>query len=129
MKPQNPGAITDSLLQHKSVYKVLRANVSIGQVETYDATGVPATFIQDNGDGILIRVGTHANPHGLANAWTGNNTDTIVTHNLGRVPIGYYVTKKTVSCDVYDGTVLPDESTIVLKNTAGLTADTVLYIF
>ena len=129
MQPQKPGVLLNNQLQHTSVAKVLSANVSIGSAATYSSGGVPTSFNQDNGDGIMIRVAFVANPLGLPNVWTGNNTDTTITHNLGRVPIGYYVAKKTQSCDVYDGSILPTDSTITLCNTNGTGADTVIYIF
>lgn len=132
MQPIKPGALLDNQIQHISVAKVLSANVAIGQVATYDSTGTPATFSQDNGNGIMIRVAAGTNPEALPNAWVADNVDTVITHNLGRVPIGYYVCKKTASCDVYDGSVGYSAwtvSTITLRNTVGNTVDTVLYIF
>ena len=128
MKPQNPGAVSDVRTVLNSFYKVLRANVSFGSPDTYAADTLPATFIQDNTDGILIRVGSNANPESLANFWSGSNTDTTITHNLGRLPIGYIVTRKSKTCDVYDGTIASTAQEITLKNTDG-TADTVVYIF
>jgi hypothetical protein len=129
MQPIKPGVLLNNQLQHTSVAKVLDANVAIGQVATYDSTGTPDSFTQDNGSGIMIRVGDTSNPFALPNAWIGDNTDTTIIHNLGRVPIGYYVAKKTQSCDVYDGSILPTDSTITLCNTNGTGADTVIYIF
>lgn len=128
MRPQNPASITDPLEHSKSFYKTLRANVSMGAAQDYASDGTPATFTQDNTDGVMIRVGSNTNPLSLVNFWSGSNTDTTVIHNLQRVPIGYYVTKKSDSCDVYDGTVIADDSTITLKNTNG-SADTIVYIF
>jgi len=129
MKPVQPSAQTSVSVQNTSVAKVLNANVSIGSTASYDSAGNPATFSQDNGDGIMIRVGSQGNPLGLPQAWTGNNVNTTITHNLGRVPIGYYVTKKTGSCDVFDGTVAATDSTITLQCSAGSTIDTIIYIF
>lgn len=129
MQPIKPGALLDNQLQHISVAKVLSANVAIGQIATDASDGTPATFSQDNGDGILIRVASTANPLGLTQFWTGDNSDTTIIHDLGRVPIGYYVTKKSATCDVFDGIAPADSSTITLQNTNGSTVDTVLYIF
>jgi hypothetical protein len=128
MIPRNPGDLLDPDLQHKSVFRVLRANISIGQADTFDSAGNPATFTQDNGDGIMIRVGSNANPFGLSNSWAGTNVNTTIVHNLGRVPIGYFITKKTGACDVYDGSIVATKSNITLKTTDG-TQDTVIYIF
>jgi len=129
MQSQIPAVDTNQQTQNLSFAKVLAGNVSIGSPASYDSAGNPATFTQDNGDGILIRVGTFTNPFSLANSWAGNTIDTTITHNLGRVPIGYYVTKKTVSCDVYDGSISPTTSTITLRNTNGINGDTIVYIF
>jgi hypothetical protein len=127
MQAQTPSVITNQNIQNLSFNNVLNGNVSIGSPLTYDSAGVPATFSQDNGDGILIRVASVANPEGLPQAWAGNNVSTTITHNLGRVPIGYYVTKKTGPCDVYDGSSTPTSSAITLCCTTGV--DTVIYIF
>lgn len=128
MRPQNPSVVTNPAHLANSVYKTLRGNVSMGSALDYDAVGQPASFTQDNTDGVMIRVGSSGNPFSLPNFWAGSNVDTTIDHNLGRVPIGYYVTKKDRTCDVYDGTLVATEQEITLKNTDG-NADTVIYIF
>lgn len=130
MKPQNPStANTDSHhLVLGSLYKTLRANISMGSAATYASDGSIATYSQDNLDGILVRVAPTVNPLGLPNSWNGSNVDTLIEHNLARVPIGYIVVKKNKTCDVYDGSVASTTQAITLKNTDG-TADTVVYIF
>lgn len=129
MRPQNPSGISDVIDLHKSVYKTLRGNISQGQISATASDGTPAVFTQDNTDGILVRVASLANPLGLSTFWAGDNLNTIIPHNLGRIPIGYYVTKKSEACDVYDGTVVADDQNITLKCTLGSTADTIIYIF
>lgn len=127
MKPQNPTPSShhETLV---SMYKTLRGNTSFGSALTYASDGSIATYSQDNTDGILIRVAPNANPLGLGNFWSGSNSDTTITHNLGRVPIGYIVVSKNKTCDVYTGTIVATLHTITLKNTDG-TTDTVIYIF
>jgi hypothetical protein len=50
------------------------------------------------------------------------NTDTTFTHNLGRVPVAYFVAKKSKSCDVFTGTLAWTSSQITLQGTvAGTT--------
>lgn len=128
MQPQVPSSGVEQHIQNISIARVLSASVSVGNPVTYDSAGHPATFIQDNCDGILIRVGAAGNPYGLTYSWPVANTDLVITHNLNRIPIGYCVTKKTATCDVYDGSVAPTLSTITLKCTSAA-ADTIVYIF
>lgn len=127
MRPQTPTTNThqETLV---SLHKVLRGNVSFGNALDYASDGSIATYVQDNGEGILIRVAPNANPLGLSNFWSGSNTDTIVKHNLNRVPIGYIITKKNKTCDVYDGTVVATKQEITLRCTDG-SADVVIYVF
>jgi len=67
----------------------------------------------DNIDGIWVSV-TFA----LA------NTDTLITHNLGRLPVGYHVMTKSASCDVYTGGVASTDTQITLRGTvAGVTVN------
>lgn len=45
------------------------------------------------------------------------NTDFVITHNLGRIPVGYLVMTKSASVDIYTGSVPADETTITLRAT------------
>jgi hypothetical protein len=128
MKPQNPSALTPQGIQNNSFYKTLRGNISFGTAIEFDSAGAPSEYAQDNCDGILIRVGAVSNPFALSNFWSGSNSNTVIKHNLGRVPIGYIITAKNKTCDVYTGTVAPTSSQITLRCTDG-TADTTVYIF
>lgn len=126
MQPSKPSVIMDNLSQHTSLAMALNANISIGSGSAFDpTTGIATSFTQDNGDGMMVRVGP-----GLPNVWGAANTATTIQHNLGRIPTGYYVTRKYQTCDVYDdGTNTGwTETEIVLKNTVA-NADTVVYIF
>src|SRR6266478_6698903 len=65
------------------------------------------------GDGTL-----HDNIDGVwANvvAPVGANTDFTITHNLGRVPVGYWVMQKDRACDVYTGSVAATSSQLTLR--------------
>jgi hypothetical protein len=56
------------------------------------------------------------------------NVDFVVTHNLGRVPVGYHVMSKSASTDIYTGSVGGTKTQITLRSTvAGVTVK--LFIF
>jgi hypothetical protein len=54
------------------------------------------------------------------------NTDFTITHNLGRVPVGYWVMQKDRACDVYTGGVAATKTQITLRATV---ASAVLKLF
>lgn len=127
MRPQDPSRIADAQIVSVSVNRTLLGNVSMGNATEWDSTGQPSAYQQDNTDGTMIRVGSNANPNGLPNSWGAGPT--IITHNLGRVPIGYYVTRKSIACDVFDGTVASWTETVISLEITTDTADTTIYIF
>ena len=50
------------------------------------------------------------------------NTDFVVVHNLGRIPVGCLVMAKDAACDVYTGSVAATASNLTLRATvAGVT--------
>lgn len=49
------------------------------------------------------------------------NADTVVTHNLGRVPVGYIPMSKVAACDVYTGSVAPTKTQLTLRGTVATT--------
>lgn len=51
----------------------------------------------------------------LSVTFTAANTDTTVSHNLGRVPVGYLVTSSNAAIVVYDGSVTNTESALYLR--------------
>lgn len=56
------------------------------------------------------------------------NTDTTITHNLGRVPVGYHVVSKSASTDVFNGVAAWTTTQITLQSSvAGVTVK--LFIF
>lgn len=118
MRPSNPGVATDNLHQHISVAKVLSGNVSLGSASVWDANGVPTTYKQDNGEGVLIR-------HLFAAA----NADEVIMHNLDRIPVGYILTRSNTAVVVYDAmtNVNWTKKQIVIR--ANAVADCTIYIF
>jgi hypothetical protein len=106
----------------------MRGNLSQGAATAFDSNGEPSAFNQDNMDGVLIRVGSSSNPLGLAQFWAGSNINTTISHNLGRIPIGYRIERKSAACDMFDGTTTWTNTTISLQVTNGA-ADTIIYVF
>lgn len=74
--------------------------------------------------------GTH--PDNLAGAWINvtapavANTDFTVTHNLSRLPVGYWIMEKDRSVDVYTGSVAATKTQLTLRATV---ASAVLRLF
>lgn len=67
---------------------------------------------KDNIDGAWVTAVTPGAP----------NTDFVVTHNLGRIPVGYIVMSKSAACDVYTGSVGATATQLTLRGTvAGVT--------
>lgn len=117
MRPQTPATISSQDQLNKSVNQVLSGNVSPGNGLTFDTLGQPLTYSTDNTVGLIIRVGSAANPNALPNFWAGNNTNTTITHNLGKVPTGFIVVGKFAAADVFFGTVAATTTTITLQTT------------
>lgn len=68
--------------------------------------GSPSTN-PDNIDGIWVPFNTGITP----------NTDFTVTHNLGRVPVGYLVMNKNGACDIYTGSAPATTTQLTLRGT------------
>ena len=113
----------------QSYFRVLLGNISLGSPSTFDANGVGTVFPQDNGSGVLIRIGTNANPFTLPNFWAGTNVATTVVHNLNRVPIGFFVASKTKTCDVYNAAPFTATVLNITLYCTDDTADDLVYIF
>jgi hypothetical protein len=118
MRTMTPSVITNQLLQNQSEYKNNRANASMGYPTAWDANGVPTEFSQDTMNGRLLRV-----------SWVAANVDQVIDHNLNRIPIGYIVTRKDQSCDVYDGTLGGWTALEIVLRCTVAGADTTLYVF
>jgi hypothetical protein len=125
MQPTKASSIGSQDQLNKSISLVLAGNVSPGNGDTFDANGQPLTFTQDNMSGILIRIGSLVNPNVLPAAWTGNNTDLTIAHNLGKVPYGVIVIAKYAAADVWFGTIAPTDMNITLQTNNDATDITV----
>ncbi len=79
------------------------ARVVNGQINFGDGTN------RDNVDGAWVSITTPVAP----------NTDFTVTHNLQRVPVGYWIMKKAAACDVYTGSVAATSTQLTLRATVG----------
>jgi hypothetical protein len=95
----------------RRIYERL-ARVVNGQISFGD--GVNA----DNIDGVWASATTP----GVA------NTDFVIAHNLGRVPVGYLPVRKSAATDIYTGTVAATTIQLTLKAT-GTNVDVTLFIF
>jgi len=50
------------------------------------------------------------------------NTNLTITHNLGRIPVGYHVMTKSAATDIFNGTLPSTSTQITLQSTqAGVT--------
>lgn len=127
MQPQNPTGITNQDILNKSINKILSGNVSPGNGLTFDPNGQPLTYSIDNTSGVVIRIGSMANPFALPASWPASNTDLTFAHNLNKVPYGYIVIAKSKPCDVYWGSVVATKTTITLQITDA-TADTTIQL-
>jgi hypothetical protein len=46
------------------------------------------------------------------------NTDFVVTHNLGRIPVGYLTMTASIATDIYTGSVAATKTQITLRSSA-----------
>jgi len=108
IKPEQK-SLNDFVQMLKTVYQnfiqVLNGNVGFG-----DGT------IPDNISGSWINVVAPVAP----------NTDFTVNHNLGRLPVGYWIMQKDRACDVYTGSVAASATQLTLRATV---ASAVLRLF
>lgn len=128
MQPQIPTSLSNQDEFNKNLARVLANNLTGGTATSWDASGYPLTYKQDNISGCIIRIGSLANPNALPNAWVGNNVDTTITHNLGKIPYGFIVIGKFATADVFFGTVAPTEKTVTLQTTNDATDITILLL-
>lgn len=125
MQMRTPASTSNQDTLNKSVNRVLSGNVSPGNGLTFDSSGQPLTYAQDNTIGIIIRIGSVSNPNALPAAWTGNNTDLTIAHNLNVVPYGFIVIAKYAAADVFYGSIAPTETNITLQTTNDATDITI----
>lgn len=117
----NPGGV---LRVQQSVHKALVGGIQDAQPTGTDATGVYNKFEQDNGSGVMLRIGGSASTEPLK--WAGSNIALVINHGLLKQPIGFHVRDKDKTCDVYR-TAVPTKDTISLACTDG-TANVTVYI-
>jgi hypothetical protein len=81
--------------------------VDLGQIKTPDefirhgSQAIQSTVDVVNGK---LEFDSNLNTKTITVTFAQANTDTPVTHNLGRVPGGYLPGKRSVNCSVFDGT-------------------------
>lgn len=73
-----------------------------------------------------VGFGDGTNPDNISGVWAtvvfpAPNTDVTVTHNLGRIPVGYIPMTKLAACDVYTGSVAPTTTQLTLRGTVATT--------
>ncbi len=71
--------------------------------------------------------GSNINCKLLSVTFSAANVNTAVTHNLGRAPAGYIVTKSSASANVFDGTVASNSNTLYLQASAQATVGLLVY--
>jgi len=74
--------------------RIVNGNISFGDGTT-----------ADNINGVFASAAVPGTP----------NTNFVITHNLGRIPVGYLVLGKTAAGDIYDGTVAATKTTLTLR--------------
>ena len=82
----------------RSVYQNL-----VGVINGHIGFGVGTS--SDNIDGVWANVVAPVAP----------NTDFTITHNLGRIPVGYWPMQKDRACDVYTGSVAATKTQLTLR--------------
>lgn len=78
-----------------------------------------------------LTFGSPANIDNISGAWivfdvTAPSVDIVLTHNLGRIPVGYWIMNKNQYCDFQDGTTPWTRITISIQ---GSVAGTTGYVF
>lgn len=116
--------------QQTSLTDAINGGVEFAYDEHRDLAGWGDVFSLGNMAGVMMRVaatGTTVPPK-VKNWGTWTAADTKIAHNLGYIPMGWIVTYKSKACDVFAGSIRPDEQFVYLTITDD-TADTNLFIF
>jgi hypothetical protein len=128
MQPRVPTGITNQDLYNKSVGQVLAGNVSAGNGLTFAASdGTPLTYSTDNMGGVMIRIGSTANPNALQYVWPAVSTNLTITHNLNKLPYGFILTASYAATEIFWGTIAPTTTEITLQ-TSNASYDTTIWI-
>lgn len=81
----------------------------------------------------LLSFGNGIDRDNIAGAWVtvttpvAPNTDFVVVHNLGTIPVGYWVMTKDRAVDIYTGSAAPTTTEITLRASVA-SAHVVLFI-
>ncbi len=71
-----------------------------------------------------ISFGNGSSPDNIAGVWSAvvdtglANTDFTVTHNLGRIPVGYLTMTASIATDIYTGSVSATKTQLTLRSSA-----------
>jgi hypothetical protein len=105
MKITQPSRIIDNTKKVlEDLYQLIRGNITFGT-------------------GPINNVNSNDESKNIAGAWAAAttpgvvNTEFVVTHNIGRVPTGFFVVHKSGACDVYDSGTAWTATQIFLKAT------------
>ncbi len=98
----------------------ITASPDISQIKPEDVQRFVDIFCHDvestiNGQ---LDFATNFNAKLVAHDFATMNDSTAIPHGLGRVPIGYILTRASVALTLYDGTFTNTADTIYLKSTA-----------
>lgn len=136
--PMTPSVVTNQQLQNTSTYSSLRSIVDVtnaiqnmmnlGTIATSGTDGRPLTFTAGGFGNKLIRVAPAGSNTGATNTWVAGGGETTIPHGLGKIPIGYWVVRKSRDCDIYDGDSTWTAQNIYLHTTHS-DADCILSIF
>jgi hypothetical protein len=75
-----------------------------------------------------ISFGDGTTPDNIAGVWVtfttaaSPNTDFVITHNLGRLPVGYIPMEKSAAVDIYNGSAAPTTTQATLRASVGSVA-------
>jgi len=70
---------------------------------------------------------SNLNTSSVSVTFTAANTDTMVTHGLGKVPVGYLKSKASANCNIFDGTKSATDTVIYLQSTAPATVTLIFH--
>lgn len=129
MQPRTASGTANQDQLNKSYGLVLAGNTSPGNGLTFDTNGYPLTYSTDNMTGIMIRIGSNANPYAQQYSWSGGSgTDLTITHNLGKVPFGYVITSQFGYGNIAWSSTTPPTTMAITLNTDTPTTDFTIWI-
>ena len=131
MKPVNPQNLTQSLPTEVqkwaiSIHKALVGGIALASPTSKDTSGVYNEFSQDNGNGVMIRIGANGTSE-QQYVWAASNAGIVINHGLLRQPVGFHVVDIDKNATIYR-TTTPDANQITLAPTDN-TANATVYIF